>query len=384
MHNFIRNLLVIAFSVLVSACGLFDKDNTLPPSGLTEFKAEVKPQAIWSKGTGSSVGDEFLKVGPAVSDTAIFTASSTGFVTSTNKADGSRNWRVNTNCFLSTGPGVGNGIVVVGGLHGEVIALQQIDGRLLWQTSIPGEILAKPVIAQGNVVIKAVDGYTRALSSEDGHELWSYLQAEPNLILRGASTPLIRGHNLLVGYANGNLAKLNLADGQLVWLQQITIPEGGFAIERMIDIDADPVMFDHHIYAATYQGKIASIDWVSGKQLWSHDISSYTGMVADEDSIYISDANGFVWSFNAEDGLVNWRQTKLQARNITGPAIMGNYIVVGDGQGYLHWLDKRDGHFAGRIKIGSKVFATPIVENNVLYALNNRGYLAAYTLFQSL
>ena len=148
----------------------------------------------------------------------------------------------------------------------------------------------------------------------------------------------------------------------------------------MIDVDADPVIFEHHLYAATYQGKIASFDWLSGNTLWSHDISSYTGMTADNNTVYISDAQGIIWAFNADSGLVNWRQTELNARIVTGPAVLGNYLVVGDAEGYLHWLGKNDGHLAARQRVGSAIYAAPVVENNVVYTLTNEGYLAAYTL----
>jgi outer membrane protein assembly factor BamB len=230
------------------------------------------------------------------------------------------------------------------------------------------------------VVVKAVDGYTRGLSSNNGREIWSFQQVEPNLVLRGSSAPIIRDGTIIAGYANGNLAKLSLGDGQLLWLQTVAVPEGAFAIQRMIDIDADPIVFEHQIYVATYQGKIASLDWTSGKVLWSHDISSYTGMAADSDSVYISDAKGHVWGFNADSGLVNWRQNRLEYRIISAPAVMGNYVVVGDAEGYLHWLSKTDGHFAARVSLGSAIYASPIVKNNVLYALSNNGYLVAYTL----
>ena len=61
-------------------------------------------------------------------------------------------------------------------------------------------------------------------------------------------------------------------------------------------------------------------------------------------------------------------------------AIDGSYIVVGDAQGYLHWLDKRDGHFAAREYLGAAIFAKPLVDNRVLYVLANNGTLAAYQL----
>lgn len=123
----------------------------------------------------------------------------------------------------------------------------------------------------------------------------------------------------------------------------------------------------------------ASSEWTTGRILWTHDISSYTGMTADSQTIFVSDAKSNLWSFNRDNGIVNWRQNQLEARIITTPVTFEDYIVVGDGSGYLHWMSKRDGHFVAREFVGSPIYASPIVENNIIYALTSNGYLAAYT-----
>lgn len=371
--------LFLAICLALSACnGFFEKDNTPTPSQLVKFTPEVTPNRAWMENTHGTIGEEYLRLNPAINETAIFTVSPRGRITATNRINGYTLWKKETNIQITASPGIGDQLIVVGGRHGEVAALSQTTGQLLWYKTISGQILAKPAISHGVVIIKAIDGSTQAFSTKDGHEIWSFQQSEPNLILRAASAPVIQDRAVLVGYANGNLAKLTLDAGQLRWLQAVATPEGGFAIQRMIDLDADPVVFHHRIYAATYQGKIASLDWESGNILWSRYISSYTGMVVDEQAIYITDASGVVWCFNNE-GEVKWRQTKLVARVLTAPASMGNYIVVGDAEGYLHWLSKQDGHFAARTYVGP-LYAAPVVQDNILYVYTNRGYLAAYTL----
>ena len=370
-----------ALTFLLSACStFFDKDNTPTPTPLPIIKPEIIPKLRWSTHIGKgATGYDYLKLAPSVTETSVFTVSSTGTVTAINKFNGAKRWERNTGLHISSSAGTGNGIIVIGGQHGEIWALQQSNGCQLWRTSIPGEVIATPAVQNGYVIIKAVDGYTRALSSRDGHEIWSSQQIEPTLILRGSSAPIIHEHQVIVGYANGNITKLNLDDGQPLWSQVAAIPEGAFAIQRMIDIDADPIIFDHRIYVATYQGRISSLDWISGRTIWTHDISSYTGMSATADSIYITDTRGLVWSFNTDNGFINWRQNKLEYRILSGPASMGDYVVVGDAQGYLHWLSKQDGHFVGRASLGSAIYAAPIINDGVLYVLTNKGYLAAYT-----
>ena len=100
-------------------------------------------------------------------------------------------------------------------------------------------------------------------------------------------------------------------------------------------------------------------------------------MVADDNHVYITDTRGLVRAFNADTGEMNWRQDNLQFRVLSAPAEMNGYVVVGDGEGYLHWLNKTNGHLAGRASLGSAIYASPIADNGVLYALTNSGFLAA-------
>ena len=149
----------------------------------------------------------------------------------------------------------------------------------------------------------------------------------------------------------------------------------------MVDIDADPVVYNNRVYVATYQGKISALELSSGKTVWTHEISSFTGLTVDGQRVYVSDASSNLWAFDAESGTVDWRQTQLVARNITGPASIASYIVVADQEGYLHWLSKQDGHFVARDHLnGFGVIATPVVNNENVYVLTTDGHLAAYTL----
>lgn len=381
MHTKTINYLAFVLSTfcLVSCSGFFDKDNTPSPAPLTPIRETISPRTLWVTSAGYGTR-EYLKEPFATDGMNIYTTSSTGTVTSVNKVNGRVNWRINTYLPITSGAGADEGIVVFGTRTGIVQALRQNDGCRIWTVDVHGEVLAQPTIDQDVVIVKTVNGNVRALSTHDGTEIWNFHQDEPNLILRASSKPLISNKYVIAGFANGSLAKLNFANGEPSWQQTITTPSGAFAIQRMIDIDADPIVFNRHIFAATYQGRIAGLNWLSGDIMWSQDISSYTGMAADEDTVYISDAKSHLWAFDAESGSIKWQQYSLESRGITGPALMCNYLIVGDSEGYLHWLDKKDGHFVARTKLKGAIYAAPVVENNVLYAMTSSGYLAAYFL----
>lgn len=368
-------------AMLCSCSGFFDTDNTPPPNRLTSFKTEAQVRNLWYTSTGFGMNTDYLKLVPAMSERSVVTADKDGIVAAIDKETGKKLWRTNTGLSISAGPGANNDLVVIGSSKGEVLALNANDGSRSWAHLISSEIMAPPAVSKNIVVVKSVDGHVVGLSTSDGHEVWAYQQAEPTLTLRGASAPELGRDAVLIGFDNGNLAKLSLREGNLSWQQTIAQPEGIFNIQRMVDIDANPIYFKNRIYVATYQGKIAALDYSSGRIFWSDDMSDYAGIAVDDHQVYATDARGFVYAFDAEGGSIAWRQTALQYRILSGPAVIGNYVVVGDAEGYLHWMNKQDGHFVARTKIGGKgVLAAPVVSGNIVYVMTRNGYLAAYTI----
>jgi len=69
----------------------------------------------------------------------------------------------------------------------------------------------------------------------------------------------------------------------------------------------------------------------------------------------------------------------LKARRVTGPAVVGNYIVVGDFEGYLHWLNRETGEFVHRTRLDDKRILVPCrTVGDILLAFSSSGVLAAY------
>jgi outer membrane protein assembly factor BamB len=161
----------------------------------------------------------------------------------------------------------------------------------------------------------------------------------------------------------------------------VAVPKGRSEIERMVDIDGDPVIMGGAVYVVTYQGRVAVIDAQSGNLGWTRDLSSYAGLGVDFAQVYITDQDSNVWALTRDSGGSVWKQDKLLNRSLTAPTPINNYVAVGDFEGYVHLLSRYDGHIAGRIKIDSKgVSARPLVVGDVMYVYGNGGTLAAYTL----
>ena len=68
-------------------------------------------------------------------------------------------------------------------------------------------------------------------------------------------------------------------------------------------------------------------------------------------------------------------------RNLTAATVQGNYAVVGDIEGYLHWLNLQDGAFAARARAGSDAIrGQPVVADGLLVVETTGGELSAWRI----
>lgn len=367
-----------------SVAGLTDyftggEDNTDPPTELTELTPEIEIDVLWKKSVGDGANGHALKLVPAAGYGAILAADRDGLVQSRDLNSGDLNWEAETEFDFSGGPGLGNGTVVLGTSDAEVVALNLENGDLLWTAGVSSEVLSVPAIAQGVVVVRTIDGTVTALDEKSGDKLWSYEQAVPALSVRGTGSLLISGDNVVGGYDNGKLIALRLADGKHVWETSVVIPSGRSEVERLVDLDVDPIETDGVIYIASYQSGIAAALALDGDVIWRNEtISSSSGMANDWRYLYLTDSKSDVWQLDQRSGASLWKQKELHQRKLTAPATYENYVVVGDFEGYVHWLSTNDGRQLARVHVAdSAMDAKPLVVDNTVYVYAKDGTLAA-------
>jgi len=369
--------------VMLGGCSSFgnpfsDKSNVEPPEPLTELASGVRASTVWSRNVGASAGERYLRLRPAVGDGTVYAAERDGDVAAYDVLTGEERWETSTDAPISGGPGLGEGLVIVGTSDGEVLALAADSGELAWRRRVSSEVLAAPTASQGVVVVRTQDGKLVGMKAADGDRLWVYDRAVPALSLRGTSAPVIAGSSVVAGFDSGLLVALALADGALLWESRIATPSGRSELERLVDIDADPVVADGYVYVVTYQGRIAAVDRVTGDVAWRRDMSSHAGLGVDGANLYVTDSESFVWSLDRNSSASVWRQDKLARRALTPPAAFGRYVAVGDFEGYVHFLDREDGRQIARVSVdGDGVAAAPVAVDDLLLVYGRGGTLSA-------
>ena len=162
------------------------------------------------------------------------------------------------------------------------------------------------------------------LDATTGDRLWVYDRTVPNLTLRGTSTPVIANGLVIAGFDGGRLTALELKTGKLIWEAKVAIPRGRSQLERMVDIDSQPLILDDTIYVTTFQANVSALSLDNGQVLWQRDISSHSELSADVEHLYVTDYLGNIWALDRFSGGSVWKQEKLAHRKVTGPAILGD------------------------------------------------------------
>ena len=356
-------------------------DNAEPPAPLVDIADPVPLKELWSTRVGVGLDKQFVNLAPFVYEDRLYIADRKGRVMALDAQTGKEMWQVKTDAALSAGPGAGSGLVLLGTSDAEVLALSDEDGALRWKAEVSSEVLSVPQVDIDKVIVQTADGNIAALAVDSGEQLWINDRSVPVLTLRGTSTPAVEGGLVVAGFANGKLVGLTAAKGITVWEVSIAIPQGRSEIDRLVDIDGDPVIVGGVVYVTTYQGHIAVIEAQTGNQGWQRDMSSHVGLGVDFSQVYVTDAESNVWALSRSTGASEWKQDELAHRKVTAPAPFEDYVAVGDLEGYVHLLSRYDGRIAARALVDSKgIQEKPLVRNGILYVYGNSGKLSAFAL----
>lgn len=373
----------LLLALISTGCSWFGStSNAIPPAPLQTIAQPSNVQQLWTVSVGGGAKDQSIRLIPALLDGKVYAAGAEGTVIAVDALSGQRQWEVATGLPISGGVGVSDdGLVLVGTRKGEVLALRQETGQEAWRARVSSEVLAAPRAVNGVVVVRTIDGKFTGLNSDSGEQRWVYSHAMPALSLRGTAAPLLTKELMIAGLDSGKLLVLTLDKGIPLTEKTVALPQGRTDIERLIDIDAEPKAAGEMLYLAAYGGRVAAINMRDGNLAWNRDISSYAGLDVDARQVYVSDASDAVIALDRNAGGTFWKQPELTGRRLSAPVATSEHVVVGDFEGYLHWLRKEDGQLVGRVRMSSQaIIAPPTTSADIIFVQDQGGTLGAFRI----
>lgn len=325
------------------------------PAELVEFKQTLNVRTVWRVNVGSARG---APLQPAVLENAVYAAASDGTLTRIAPATGEVVWRVDANARLAAGVGSDGFVIEVGTSRGELLTFGA-DGKPGWRAQLSSDVLAAPLVGRGLVIVRSTDHRVTAYEADSGKRRWSFSRTPPPLTVRMTTDMAFVGDNVLVGLPGGRMVALTLANGAARWEAVIAEPKGATEVERLADVVGAIAAGGRDACAAAFQGRMTCVDNSNGNLRWSREFAAGGGVAMDDKQVYGVDASAAVVAHARDGGASVWRNTKLANRELTTPLALPAAVLVGDYQGYVHFLRPDSGEFEARVSLGGAITAAP-------------------------
>lgn len=375
------------------ACSSSDEEE-IKIAELPEIEARFEPTVVWSESVGNGVEDYFSRLQPAVGEKNIYVASRQGELEAFDKTTGDTVWSTHVNkdtqgfwgalwsddkpARVSGGILLADNKLFLGTEHGELFAFSAESGDMLWHVEVPGEVVSKPAYELGKLVVNTAAGKLLGFDANTGEELWRAEYELPALTLRGNSRPAIRDGGVVIGLPNGETSVYLVDQGRQAWIQEVAEAKGKTDLERLVDIDVEPLFIGSNLYVVSYGGTLAAQELRTGRVVWKRDYAGFRNLSSRGLNLYLTDNNSHVYSLDSRNGLERWSQLNLFNRRLTAPVAYKNYVVVGDFEGYLHFLDRETGELVSRMEVDSDgLYVAPVVEGDYLYLQSRSGEVLA-------
>ena len=349
------------------------------PSPLPKISASSSLVAVANYSVAATNAVDPLRLQLGLAQGQVFAADPKGEVTAYQGKQ--RIWQNKiSKAGISAGAVAGEGIVVVANKKGQLFALDQATGQTKWQSQLSSAVLAPSLIQAGRVITLANDGTVFAHDISTGQQIWTYNLPKVDFSMRGTAAPVaVDPRTVLVAWANSYVYVIDTVTGIPQLQRRVSINDGRSDIQRLNDIDGEPVVAGRYLISTSYQGQLTAMDLASQQVIWSEDASSLRSPVIFDNKVFVAQSGGQLTAYDITTGQQLWQNEQLLNRRLSNPAVLGNQLVVGDLDGVLHLVDPNSGNLIGRAKTSGEVRSLRSVDQQ-LYVSSQKG---TYSIWQN-
>ncbi|MFN3073015.1 outer membrane protein assembly factor BamB [Acinetobacter sp. TY2] len=353
------------------------KVEKVKPNPLPKLVQATSLTEVFSHKVSASSEQDPLRLRLDVDNGVIFAMNPKGEVTAYKGKQ--RLWETKvTKQELTSGVEAADGLVVVASRKGQVFALDQQTGEQKWTAQLSGAVISPALIQTGRVILVANDGTVFALDEATGQQAWTYKMANAAFSLRGQASPVsLDPRTIAVASSNGYLYAIDSLTGAPRMQRRVAVSDGRSDIQRLVDIDAEPVVVGQYVVTNSFQGQVTVLDLAAQRVAWSVDASSINRPEVAENKVFVAQRDGKLKAFDLATGQELWENEQLLNRNLSNPVLLGQQLVVGDLDGVLHLIDPNTGTLVGRAKTSGEVRTLRVLDNQ-LFVATRKGELSIW------
>jgi len=361
-------LAALTCAALLVACG----SNKPTPTPLEPLAPKIAGRQVWQ---AKLTGVQFPLV-VAARDGAFIVAGDDGTVLSLDAATGREQWRTQLGSGVSAGVGTDGRFTSVVTRGDEVVTIEQ--GRVLWKAKLSGRVMTAPLVAGERVFVMGVDRAVHAFDATDGKKLW-VLQRPGDALTLGQAGVVSAVRDTLVVGQGPRMTGVDPVRGTVRWEASVANPRGTNEVERLADLVGPAIRVGNVLCTRAFQATVGCVDAVRGSLLWSRNASGSQAIGADDRVVVAGDGSDRLSGWRQSTGELLWTNEKFLFRGLAGVLVAGRTAVVGDAQGFVHFLDREDGQPLLRLSTdGSGVVGAPVVHGTTMLVVTRAGGLYAF------
>jgi outer membrane protein assembly factor BamB len=319
-------------------------------------------RVVWSVALDSSVDSS-----PAVVGDRVFVGTADGDLCAVSADQGQVLWRFSTGGAVVSSPAVADDRVVFGSVDCFVYCVGAADGKLRWKYRTWKPVTAPPTVAAGVVYVGSVDGSLTALGLDTGEVRW---QVQDPAEITGA--PVVEGGWVFYGDRAGTVRARRADSGKQIWQAPSPCPVMGSP-----SLVGATLLVPYMSYSALSPPKVdylVAYAGATGQRLWALNgtISVFTTPAVAEGVAYFATVEGYLsdtemHAVSLADGSLLWKQPL--GRNVveSSPALAGDYLYFGAGDGALHILQRQTGQVVAVVPLAKKIYSSPAVSGGRVY-----------------
>lgn len=397
------------FSLMLSSCAyyekIFEKESTafMPKH---EVSTNYIVQELWSVDSGDGRSPKSTVLQPAFDNKKnIYIIDSDGLITSVDSQTGNKNWSQDMDLDVTSGISTHKDLIFFGTSDGKIYCLSRevlnesdnlfsitnipfisdsLPVKPKWHFQLKSESIAPAVGSYNNIFVKTNDGDTLAIDITDGSLSWKNISGNIPLSLRGSGSASVDFENIYVARDDGTLVSLLQQSGKLNWYISISAKSGRNELESLRDVEMSPYIDSGIIFVGSYQGNLIAVDSISGSLLWSVPISIVSNLDGDDDKLFASSTDGYLFALNKYNGDSIWKTKLLEKGNLLQPVVLDDTVVVMSDQGYISLLDKSNGKILKYEKITDEIdYQIRVLKSNKsFFILEKSGRLTAFNVIE--
>jgi outer membrane assembly lipoprotein YfgL len=362
-----RALPALALAGALAGCSMFGGTEKPQPAELPPNPATLGVRQAWT----ARIGEVKFPEQVAVANGQLALASSDGTVAVLDAASGREVWRTSVGAPVGAGAGFDGTVAAVVTTANDVVAVSA--GKVLWRERLAAQAYTAPFVAGNRVFVLAADRSVTAFDGQTGRKLWSQQRPGEPLVLRQAGVLLAVGDTLVAGQS-GRLVGFNPTGGTIRWEAPIATSRGTNDVERLVDLVGGVSRVGTSVCARAFQAAVGCVDTSRGTVAWSKPANGGDGVGGDDRLVVGTELDGRVVAWRRSDGERTWTSDKFLHRDLGTPLLVGNSVVIGDANGFVHVLSRQDGSVVNRLATdGSPVVSQPAVAGQTLVVVTRAG-----------